>query len=402
MPLNPRQHDLIAENAPQTGYEATPITGWALTKLALLDRQGARGLIADVSVAGVLARQAVFVALANLDLSAPGAFLDRLGISCAGAEGIGLALRTRRARQIIAAAFAVEPEHVPTGYLRALAKIDEFGTKGLGLHAFAEPDSYRRLFEILTVEPHSRRAHALRFSDRLMSITVEAALTLDPVLVWPDVLAVVGTPQRVAAANAALGLIRDCHTALDEAALVTAMRQSLKSLGVIEAFAKTALDTADRLPTPLPAVDGIRPLRTAAEYREIGAKLRNCAATKVPEVALGLLAVMEVTHRAEDGTQTILAASLTPMIDGRWMVSEVTGIKNRQPSREVLYPVLRRLEALGAIIPGPSIDGPYRKDVADLLGIYRYAPLHDALHPHGSSEEDEVLAVLEAPADEAA
>lgn len=395
-------HDRITDKPTPIRGEATPITGWALTILARLDRDGARGLIADLSVAGVLTRQAAFVALANLNLNAPGDFLKRLAVTIGGAKGIGVALRTRRARQIIAAAFAVEPDAVPTGYLRALAKIEEFGTKGLGLHPFADPASYRSLFEILTHERHSRRAHALRFSDRLMSITVEAALTLDPVLVWPDVLAVVGTPQRVAAANAALGLIRDCHTSLDEAALVTAMRQSLKSLGVIEAFAKTALDTADRLPVPLPPAEGIRPLRTAADYREIGTKLRNCAATKVPEVALGLLAVMEVTHRAEDGTEMVLASSLTPTIDGRWMVSEVTGLKNRQPSREVLYPVLRRLEALGAIIPGPSIGGPYRKDVADLLGIYRYAPLHDALHPHGSSEEDEVLAVLEAAAEEAA
>lgn len=397
-----RLHDYVTKDAEQTRPEVTLIGGWALTRLARLDRDGARGLIADLSVAGVLTRQAAFVAIANLNLERPGDFLERLAIQAVGAGGIGLALRTRRARQIIAAAFGVEPSAVHTGYLRALAKIEEFGTKGPGLHPFADPGSYRRLYQTLTVEPHSRRAHALRFSDRLMSITIEAAMTLDPVLVWPDVLAVVGTPQRIAAANAALGLIRDCHCTLDEAALVAAMRQSLKSRGVIEAFAKTALDTADRLPTSLPPAEGIRPLRTAAEYREMGTKLRNCAATKIPEVALGLLAVMEVTHRAEDGTEMILAASLTPTIDGRWMVSEVKGLKNRQPSREVLYPVLRRLEALGAIIPGPPIDGPYRKDVADLLGIYRYAPLQDALHPQGSSEEDDALAALEAEAEEAA
>lgn len=396
-----RRCDHITDKPAETANEATPITGWALTRLSLLDRRGARGLIADLCVAGVLRRQAAFVALATLDLDAPGPFLRCLAIDIAGAEGIGLALRTRRARQIIAAAFAVEPEDVPTGYLRALARIEEIGAAGAGLHPFADPTAYRRLFEILAVERHSRRAHALRYSGKLMSITVEAAMTLDPVLVWPDVLAVAGSPQRVVAMNAVLDLIRICHSVVDEDAVTAALRQSLKSLGVIEAFAKSALDTADRLPTPLPAAEGIRPLRTAAEYREIGTKLRNCASTKIPEAALGLLAVVEVMHRAEDGTETPLAASLTPTIDGRWMVSEVSGMKNRQPSREVLYPVLRRLEALGAIIPGPAIDGPYRKDVADLLGIYRYAPLHDALHPHGSSEEDEVLAALEDEADEA-
>ncbi|WP_267361238.1 MULTISPECIES: hypothetical protein [unclassified Methylobacterium] len=387
-------HDCVSQNDTQAFREPAPVSGWALALMARLDRGGARGLIADLTMAGVLTRQAAFLVVSTLDLDTPNDFLCRLGVAAQGAEGIGLALRARPARQIIAAAFAVSPHDVPTGYLRALAKIEEIGAGVPGLHPFADPASYRRLFEVLVHQRHSRRAHALRYSTKLRSSTVEAAMTLDPILVWPEVLAVTGTPQRVSAANTALDLIRACHSTLDEEALVTAMRLSLKSFGVIEAFAKTALSTADRLPTPLPAAEGIRPLRSAAEYREIGARLRNCAPTKIPEAALGLFAIVEVTHRADDGSETILAASLTPTIDGCWMVSEVGGTKNRQPSREVLYPVLRRLQGLGAIIPGPAVGGPYRKDVADLLGIYRYAPLHDALHPHGINAEDDMPAAL--------
>lgn len=100
-------HDRITDKPTPIRGEATPITGWALTILARLDRDGARGLIADLSVAGVLTRQAAFVALANLNLNAPGDFLKRLAVTIGGAKGIGVALRTRRARQIIAAAFAV-------------------------------------------------------------------------------------------------------------------------------------------------------------------------------------------------------------------------------------------------------------------------------------------------------
>jgi hypothetical protein len=186
-------------------------------------------------------------------------------------------------------------------------------------------------------------------------------VTLDPLLVWPEVLAVTGTPKRALAANEMLRLIKAVHSAVDEQALVTAMRQSFKSLGVLEAFAKKALESADRLPTPIPAADGVRPLRTAADYRNLGTNLRNCAATKVGEAALGLLAVVEVTHRTEDGTEMVFAASLTPISDGRWMVAEVSGVKNRRPPKEALRDVLIRLQAVGAIIPGPAIGGAYPK-----------------------------------------
>ncbi|MBP1180928.1 hypothetical protein [Methylobacterium sp. PvR107] len=375
---------------------SVPITGWPLAALARLDRSGARGLVADLTFAGVLTRQAAFVLLAAVDLDVPGAFLKRLDIQVDGAEGIGLALRLRRARQIIGAAYDLDPDNVPTGFLRALAKVQETRADEPGFQPFNDPATYRRLFDILVGQRNSRRAQALRYCEKLKSSTIDAATTLDPLLLWPEILAVTGTPQRVEAANSMIRLIRDSHTSVDERSLVTAMRQSFKSLGVLEAFAKKALDSADRLPTPIPAAEGVRPLRTAADYREIGTKLRNCAATKIGEVALGLLVVVEVTHRTEDGSEMVFAASLTPISDGRWTVSEVSGAKNRRPSKEALRDVLMRLQALGAIIPGPAIGGPYSKSLANLLGIYRYAALEDALHPQAVDEADELLEAFEA------
>lgn len=373
-------------------------------RLAQLDREGARGLIADLALAGALTRQAAFLVVATIDIEAPGDFLGRLGIQEAGADGIGIALRKHRAREVIGAAFGLRNENVSTGYLRALTKIEEVGAKEPGMDAFERPESYRSLFEILNAERDGRRGHALRYSTKLRSSTIDAVTQLDPMLVHPEIVGVVGTPQRVAAANAMLALIRSCHSIIAEEMLVTAIKQSAASLGSLEAFARKALDSADQLPTPIPAAEGVRPLRTAADYHEIGRTLRNCAPTKIAEVALGLLVVVEVTHRADDGTEMILAVSLTPLADGRWLVSEVGGVKNRRPSRAVLADVLRRLQALGAVIPGPQLGGGYRKDLADLLGIYRWAPLDDALHPHGGdeNEEEDAVAALTADIDEAA
>ncbi len=171
--------------------------------------------------------------------------------------------------------------------------------------------SYRRLFELLAADRDDRRAHALRYSAKLRSSTIEAVTSLDPLMVHPEIVGVVGTPQRIAAANSMLDMIRACHSQVAEETLITAIRQSAASLGSLEVFGKKALDTADRLPTPVQAAEGVRPLRSAADYRDLGNRLKNCAATKLAEVALGLLAVVEVTHCADDGTETILAASVT-------------------------------------------------------------------------------------------
>ncbi|QGY01930.1 hypothetical protein MMSR116_08595 [Methylobacterium mesophilicum SR1.6/6] len=372
-----------------------PIVGWPVKLLMQLDRAGARGLIADLIHAGVLTRQAAYVAVACVDLDAPCAFLDRLKINRDDAEGIGIALRQRRARDVIAATFGVIPSDVPAGYLRALARIEESGAKAPGVDAFARADTYRILFELLRDDRHGRRANALRYSSKMRSDVVDAALALDPVLAWPEILNSTGTPQRVAAANAMLATIRACLSTSDEAELVATMRRSLgQSGGVLSSFAGKVLERADCLPTPIPAAEGIRPLRTGEAYVELGKRFRNCAATKIPEVALGLLCVVEVVHKAADGTETPTAVSCTPLVDGRWMVSEVGTYRNRRPPTVVMRDVLKRLQALGVIIPGPHLNGPYRADLGELMGVYRFRALDDALHPHGDVE-DGILAGLE-------
>ena len=379
-----------------TPREARAIMGWPLTALTQLDRQGARGLVADLTHAGALTRQAAFVAIACVDLGTPDEFLRRLGVEGAGAEGVGFALRRRCARDVIAAAFHVEPSEVPTGYLRALSRIEEAGAQAPGVDPFGRPGTYRFLFDLLHGDRHGRRANAVRYGKGMRSDVVDAAMALDPVLAWREVLDATGSPKRVAAANAMLTMIRACLSTSDEEELVTDMRRSLgQSGGALSAFAKRALERADRLPTPIPAAEGVRPLRTGAAYIDLGKRLSNCAATKIPEVALGLLAVVEVTHKGDDGTETAVAVSLTPTIDGRWTVSEVGAYRNRRPPTSVMRDVLRRLQALGAIIPGPGLDGPYRADLGELLGIYRFRALDDVLHPHGDVEDDNVLASLE-------
>ena len=100
---DPRQHERCLQR------DAHPITGWPLKPLARLDREGARGCLADLATAGLLSRQAAFVVLACADLRDPSCFLAQLAITASGAAGIGEALRTRTARDLIGAGAQASP-----------------------------------------------------------------------------------------------------------------------------------------------------------------------------------------------------------------------------------------------------------------------------------------------------
>src|SRR3954463_14854796 len=142
-----------------------------MAKAAGLDRAGARGLVADLLTASTLRHQAAFVVLATVPLDEPRPFLERLGEANAL---LGDVIRLRRARDLIAAAFAVTPEAVPGGFARALIRI--------GDEPLRHEHRYDRLFAIIAHEPHGPKAHALRYCGPITSDTIEALDLLDPVL----------------------------------------------------------------------------------------------------------------------------------------------------------------------------------------------------------------------------
>src|SRR4051794_20874491 len=152
-----------ASSRPEHARDPKPFGGRALAKAAALDRSGARGLVADLLTASTLRRQAAFVVLATVNLDEPRPFLERLGEPNAS---LGDVLRLRRARDLIAAAFAVTPEAVPGGFVRALMRI--------GDEPLRREHLYGRLFAIITQEPHGPKAHALRYCGPITSATIEA------------------------------------------------------------------------------------------------------------------------------------------------------------------------------------------------------------------------------------
>lgn len=306
-------------------------------------------------------------------------------------------MRTRQARDLIAAAYHTTPEAVPTGFLRALSRVEDTGSDKPGFDPLVHCESYRRLFDIFTTERHGRKANALRFCGSLRSSHIYAAEHLAPALVYPEIVAIMDSAAHVERANALLDLIRASVSTITEDEITQALKQSLRSGSILDRFARKALERADRLPEPpLPECEYLRPLRTAAEVTEFGARMGNCASTKIIEIALGLFCIFEASHRLPNGTIVPLAVSLTPLTNGGWVVADVSMRDNQRPPRHVLRAVLGRLQDLGVVVAGPSLAAPYRQDVARLLGVHRWAPIDDCLRPliDAKDEADAVEALM--------
>ena len=379
----------LPEHDDEHRHNDYPVTGWPVPILAEIDRRGARGLLADLAVAGALARQAAYIVAIDADIDQPAPFLARLGIRTTGAAGVGEALRTRQARDLIAATYAVAPDAVPTGFLRALLRIEEFDSDKPGFDAFIHCQSYRRLFDIFSTERHGRKANALRYCGPLRSSHVHAAEHLHPALVYPEIVATMDTAAHVVRVNALLDLIRASVSMITEDEISRTLRESLCGGGILERFARRVLEKADCLPEPpLPLCDDLRPLRTAGEITDFGRRMGNCAGTKIFEIVLGLLYVYEARHVLGDGSVVPLAISLTPLTSGVWLVGDVTMRRNRRPPAHVLRAVLGRLQDLGAVVSGPSLTAPYRRDVARLLGMRMWGSIDDCLRPEIDQEEE--------------
>src|SRR3954453_4832547 len=101
-----------AASRPDHARDPKPFGGWAMAKAAGLDRAGARGLGADLLTASTLRRHTAFVVLATVPLDEPGPFLERLGEP---GTSLGDVIRIRRARDLIAASFAITPEAYASG-----------------------------------------------------------------------------------------------------------------------------------------------------------------------------------------------------------------------------------------------------------------------------------------------
>jgi hypothetical protein len=334
--------------------------GWALQTAATLDKNGCRGLVADLTTASILKRQSAFAVLATVDLDNPRPFLNRLGM---GQGGVGEAIRTRFAKDLIYAAFGTS---APGGFLRALQRI--------GHKPLEKPHLYRRLFEIFTNETEKQKAHALRFCGPIDAARIEIVDVLDPVLIHPEVLKRTRNVAKAQEANDLIRFLKEvCSSATDEA-LVAGLSIALQT-GDLDEFAQGWMEKADQLPPPpFPSQDGVIALTSAAAMIETGKSMNNCLDTKVAEVALGLAYFYWAEVAISDEVSIPVVVELQPMSNGTYAVSEIHGRGNRPVAHEVKVAVAKRLLDMGAVVPGNPAVHPQCRELASHLNVFRYGP----------------------------
>jgi hypothetical protein len=355
-------------------------SGWALTRAAILDLNGTRGLIADIGTAAILKRQAAFCVLATVDLDAPGPFLERLS---SGLSRVGDAIRIHRARDLIAAAFGVKS--ICAGYLRALVRV--------GYQPLAEPHLYRRVFEIFTDSTESRKASALRYCGSLDATRIRVADALDPNLIDPEIVKGIRNIEQARHLNDIVRLLKHTCSAATDRVMVDAVRLAVAH-GDIQGFARRWIRRAGRFPSPpLSLCTDVTPLTTAAEMIEAGRAMSNCLGTKIGDVLLGLAFYFTTDVPVTDTEDMPVAVELSPLSNGQWFIASLHGPGNRAVPPDVIRIAVDRLVQSGAVLPTNPGLHPNAKALAEVLGVYRYGEF-DFYGLEDATEQRELTAAL--------
>jgi hypothetical protein len=336
-----------------------PFGSWALTRAATLDQCNSRGLVADLAGSGPLKRQAAFAVISTIDPADPVTFISRLADP--RPSNLGEALRTRQARDLVAAAF--NTDRVPTGYLRALTRI--------GFKPLDELHLYRRLFGIFTDPAEHRKAHALRYCGPITTTTVQVVDVLDPILITPEVVGRMRSVGQANKANTILRFLRSVCSTLDDEDLAAGIQQSMGQ-GGIERFAQRMIQKADRVPTPpLPLQREFTPITSGPEMIRLGREMRNCLASRIPHALLGLASFYRTEVRIGGRDHTVVV-ELTPLSNGTWAVEGLFLRGNTKPPAPVMRSLVRRLMELGAVVAMNPAIHRQAGELASSLGVWGY------------------------------
>lgn len=235
------------------------------------------GVLSRVLTAAPQRRQSIFAALATQEIQA--------GVADVGSElfspTFAEVVRHGRPMDILRHAYG----EVPEGLLGLLERIGEKplprAKDYIALHALAQSDDVRG-------------ADALRGCGRITCRKLEVLAALDPRWRHANTLERIDTGVEAMRFNSALEFVQSVNSkATDEvvAGAIARMSRSSSLPKLLDRFMRRA----DRLP-PHPIQQGdneLRPLATMRDLLEAGRKYRNCLAHRLPEIAVGKMAIAE-------------------------------------------------------------------------------------------------------------
>jgi hypothetical protein len=104
-------------------------------------------------------------------------------------------------------------------------------------------------------------------------------------------------------------------------------------------------------------------------------EFKNCIGTadKIGEVLTGRTYHYVVEHRTDgDHNPTRWVVEVSPLSSGDWVVSEIEGVKGSGKSPEITASIVRRVRAMGALMPTNPAGHPEARELEAVLGIYHF------------------------------
>ncbi len=302
------------------------LDGW-LEKCLSLDARRP-GFLRHVLTAGPSARHAAFLVLAHRERAS------------GSEQPIDDTLLQRLMSDKPSALIEAEFGHVPDGLIGTLNRLEED----------LPPTLYRKLFD--QFREGSERAKALQqISGTLRRATIRIALHVHPVGVHPTaIIALEGEARTVSVGsfNCAIALIKTVCLSASDAVL----RQSMLGFsGPVDHWLKSWIRRPEKLNFvhPIPKTDKVfQACVSGAECADWGRKLRNCMGARASLTALGLTAyavTRDAAHREAGRT----AIELRRLTGGRWLLTEMVGQDNVEPSMDEMQPLLDHLASLGIL-----------------------------------------------------
>jgi hypothetical protein len=326
--------------------------GWALDAAARLD-EARPGFLRHLIGTKPRERQAVFTAFDHGALQDPIGFVEAAtgrtpepGDALAEAADLLLELSPKA---VIEASVGL----VPDGLLGALDRAGE--------NPLARGD-YRKLMDLLAGSgPDSRaRRLALRYCRDIASPRLAVIERLHPSLLHVNLMPKVRCADHADFANTIVATVLEYSSTATPASIAQAVSDTKGRFTLSSFLTELLMKNVDRLPAPpfeTPAV--LRPLRTPEDFRETGARFRNCLATKAFSHALiGRAAFYDFQGKA---------IAVVIRTQDAWVLGRVHMERNGMPDPEIVGEVRAAFAASGVRCLLPYVPQGRMAAVAELF-----------------------------------
>ncbi len=328
--------------------------GWALEAAARLDEHRPGFLRHLIAAATPRVRQATFLAFDQGVLDDPVGFVEAAtGYTPDPARALAEAaalLITLSPRGVIEASVGMAPD----GLLGAL---DRAGHQPLGR------GDYSRIIDILSARGPDTRARrlALSYCGEINSARLAVIEHLHPALLHVNLMPKVRCAEHAEFANTIVATVLEHSSTASPETIAQAVADTKGRFTLSSFLTELLMKNVDRLPEPPfetdPAV--LRPLRSPKDFRETGARFRNCLGTKAFSHALiGRAAFYDFQGKA---------IAVVVRTQDAWVLGRVHMQRNGMPDHEIVGEVRAAFAASGVTCLLPYVPQGRMAAVAELF-----------------------------------